>query len=145
MTTKSFSVWEGPEGIKEYIEAVSGCKPYSGAGICPRIHKKTTILRSVDDTPYYKDDLTNVQNPKYTLFGHSGDQDENEKQFNEPLLNQAKTENIYLYRVTKDKKKKEYIWYGRYTIKEKNVVSHIGKDGNDRNIIVLTLDRCLEL
>ena len=40
----------------------------------------------MDDTDYYADDMSDVNKPKYTLFGHNGDQDENEKRFNEPLL-----------------------------------------------------------
>jgi hypothetical protein len=87
-----FSKWKGPEGIEQYIINQTGCKPYSGAGINPRINKKTTILKSVDDTYYYDDDMSDINNPKYTLFGHNGDQNINEQKFNEPLLNKNKTE-----------------------------------------------------
>lgn len=73
---------------KQFIQT-TGCKPFSGAGINPRVDKKTTILRSVDRT--YDDDMSDPDNIEYTLFGHNGDQDENEKQFNEPLLNKDKT------------------------------------------------------
>ena len=136
-----FSKWEGPEGIKNYIIEQTGCKPYSGAGINPRIAKKTTILKSVDDTYYYDDDMNDINNPKYTLFGHRGDQDENEKRFNEPLLNNNKTEHIYLYRVKKSKNKTEYLWYGKYKIIEKTNKRHQDKDRNMRTIIVLSLKR----
>ena len=141
MTIISFSKWYGADGIEQFIINQTGCKPYSGAGINPRIDKKTTILKSVDDTYYYDDDMGDINNIKYTLFGHNGDQDENEKRFNEPLLNTDKTQNIYLYRVRKDGKKKEYLWYGKYVIIDKNKKMHIGKDNIMRNIIVLSLKK----
>jgi len=78
-----------------------------------------TKLKSVDDTYYYDDDMSDINNIKYTLFGHNGDQDENEKKFNEPLLNQNKTQNIYLYRVKKNGKKMVKKWniYGMVNMK----------------------------
>jgi len=136
-----FSKWGGPEGIENYIIQQTGCKPYSGAGINPRIEKKTTILKSVDDTYYYADDMSDIINQKYTLFGHNGDQTENEKRFNEPLLNKKKKEHIYLYRVTKNGKKTEYLWYGKYVIDEINNKVHPGMDKTIRTIIVLSLKR----
>ena len=69
--TKRFSKWGGVDGIEEYIKKVTGCKPFSGAGINPRLNKKTTILKSVDGTYYYDDDMSDVNNIKYTLFGHN--------------------------------------------------------------------------
>ena len=137
----SFSKWSGPEGIEQFIINQTGCKPYSGAGINPRIEKKTTILKSVDNTYYYDDDMSDINNIKYTLFGHNGDQDENEKKFNEPLLNADKTQNIYLYRVKKIVKKNEYIWYGKYEIVDRNNKLHIGKDNIMRKIIILSLKK----
>ncbi len=53
-------------------------------------NKKTTLLKSVDNT-YYQDDMSDIDHIKYTLFGHNGNQDENEKKFNEPLLNKDST------------------------------------------------------
>ena len=138
MSEISFTKWSGPEGIEQFIINQTGCKPYSGAGINPRVQKKTTILRSVDDTYYYDDNMSDINNVKYTLFGHNGDQDENEKKFNEPLLNPDKTHNIYIYRVNQNDKNK-YIWYGKYEIIDKNIKQHIGKDYIMRNIIVLSL------
>jgi hypothetical protein len=137
-----FSKWGGPTGIETYITEQTGCKPFSGAGINPRIDKQTTLLRSVDDTAYYDDDMSDINNPKYTLFGHNGDQDENEKKFNEPLLNKNKTKHIYLYRVIKkNKKETEYVWYGKYEIIGKNNKRHQGKDTLLRTIVVLSLKR----
>jgi len=141
MSVITFSKWYGPDGIEKFIIDRTGCKPYSGAGISPRKNKETTILKSVDDTYFYDDDLSNINNVKYTLFGHNGDQSENEKKFNEPLLNKNKTQHIYLYRVRKNNKKTEYIWYGKYEIVEKNTKSHIGEDYIMRNIIILSLKK----
>lgn len=109
MSIISFTKWYGPECMEKFIINETGCKPYSGAGINPRVKKKTTILRSVDDTYFYDDDISDINNVKYTLFVHNGDQDENETKFNEPLLNPDKTHNIYIYRVKKTTKNK-YIW-----------------------------------
>ena len=96
----------------------------------------------MDDTYYYDDDMSDIYNPKYTLFGHNGDQDENEKRFNEPLLNKNKTEHIYLYRVVKKNgKKTEYLWYGKYEIVGTNNKLHQGKDKMIRTIMVLSLKR----
>jgi hypothetical protein len=139
MTTITFSKWSGTDGIETFIINQTGCKPYSGAGINPRIEKKTTILKSVDNTYYYDDDMSDINNIQYTLFGHNGDQDETEKKFNEPLLNINKTQKIYIYRVRKNGKKTEYIWYGKYEIIDKHDKQHIGKDYNTRNIIILSL------
>ena len=136
---KHFSKWNGPEGMEQYIINQTGCKPYSGAGINPRVKKKTTLLKSVDDTYYYDDDLSDISNVKYTLFGRKGDQDENEVKFNEPLLNKDKTQHIYLYRV--NKVKKEYTWYGKYEMIDKYKKLHIDEDRNMRNIIILNLKK----
>ena len=141
MSGITFEKWSGPEGIEQFIINQTGCKPYSGAGINPRVEKKTTILKSVDNTYNYDDDMSVIDNVKYTLFGHNGDQSENEKKFNEPLLNRNKTENIYLYRVKTTGKKTEYVWYGKYEIAETNKKQHVGKDNNMRNIIVLSLKK----
>jgi hypothetical protein len=132
--------WLGPGGMKELILEKTGCTPYTGAGINFRKDKHLTILKSVDNTPYYDDDLEDPNTPEYTLFGHDGDQDENERKFNEPLLNKSKTKDIYLYRQTN----KEYIWYGKYEIIGKKVKSHRNKNNDHmRNIIILILKRCV--
>jgi hypothetical protein len=141
MSTTLFTCWGGPDGICNFIYQQTGCKPYSGAGINPRPKDKTTILKSVDDTYYYDDNLDDVYNVKYTLFGHNGDQDEDERRFNEPLLNENKTQNIYLYRVVKNEKKTHYLWYGKYIIEGKISKTHVGKDMIHRKIIVLSLKK----
>ena len=140
MNTISFNKWSGNDGIEKFIINKTGCKPFSGAGINHRIQKKTTILKSVDGTYFYDDDLNDSNQVRYTLFGHNGDQDPDEKRFNEPLLNGDKTEHIYLYRVKKSREDK-YVWYGKYEIVDKMVKQHIGKDYNMRNIILLSLKR----
>jgi len=137
----TFTQWSGENGIEKYIINKTGCKPFSGAGINPRIDKKTTILRSVENTYYYHDDTSNINIVKYTLFGTIGNQDENEKIFNEPLLNINKTKHIYLYLVRPTNKQHKYVWYGKYIIIDKEIKIHTGKDKILRNIIVLTLKK----
>tara|TARA_B110001469_G_scaffold122599_2_gene133498 strand:- start:1727 stop:2161 length:435 start_codon:yes stop_codon:yes gene_type:complete len=141
MSGKQFLKWGGENGILNFIINTTGCKPFSGAGINYRREYKTTILKSVDNTYYYDDNMSDINNVEYTLFGHNGNQDENEKRFNEPLLNSQKTKNIFLYRVKMNGNKKIYIWYGKYEIVNKVKKLHQGKDKNERNIIVLSLKK----
>ena len=123
--------------IKKFIQDETGISIYQ-RGICYRIDEKTCILLSVDQVDYYDDDFTDINNIKYTLAGKSGNQDEKNKlNGNEQLLNINKTENIYVYR----KNEIGFLWYGKYKIIDRNNKLHIGEDGKDRNIIVLTLRR----
>jgi hypothetical protein len=131
-----FTKWNG---LNEYSMRTTGCNLYSGVGICRKNHNKTSILRSVDNTLCYDDDLMDINNPQYTLFGHYGDQDINEPKYNEPLLNTNKTEHIYLYRVRMNGKKKEWLWYGKYEIENYYRKFHPGKDNIMRRIIMLSL------
>ena len=43
MSVISFTKWSGPEGIEQFIINKTGCKPYSGAGINPRVKKNYNI------------------------------------------------------------------------------------------------------
>ena len=128
--------------IKNKIKE-TGVKPFPGSGIKNYCKEETTILRSVDNTYYYDDKLRDddYQKVEYTLFGHNGDQNENEKKFNEPLLNPDKIKHIYLYRVKTNEKKKEYLWYGKYKIVGKYNKLHQGKDNIMRTIIILKLNQ----
>jgi hypothetical protein len=137
----SFSKWSGEGGLEQFIINQTGCKPYNGEGINIRAEKKTAILKSADNTDFYADDLSDINNVKYTLFGHNGNQDENEKRYNEKLLNKNKTQNIYVYRSKKSGRKTEYVWYGKYEIIDKHSKLHIGKDRTMRNIIILSLKK----
>ena len=105
--------------------------------------ERVAILRSTDNTPYYNDDLSDPEWVNYTLQGLNGDQDEDQKKYNEPLLNATKTEHIYLYRHFKKngKVKKEYSWYGKYEIVGQKNKEWPGKDNITRTIIVLLLKR----
>merc|ERR1711991_1008630 len=141
MPTKSFSKRNGENGILNYINERTDCKPFSGAGINIRYNNKTAILRSVDNTYYYDDDLTSEYNVQYTLFGHDGDQNINEKRFNKPLLDSNNIEHIFLYRFIPGKKIKEYIWYGKYRIVNMFSKIHIGKNNMNRKIIILNLQK----
>jgi len=143
-----FTKWND---MVKYIKGLTGCTPFSGSGICIRKKNNTAILRSVDNTPFYKDNLDNIKSVNYTLFGQENDQDINEPRFNAPLMN---AKNIYLYRVTKKeienvtkkgkkskKIKQVYQWYGKYKIDTQNTIqNHPDKNGNPRKIIVLTLN-----
>ena len=136
----------------KHIKSETGCVPFSGSGICIRKKNNTAILRSVDNTTFYKDDLDNIDRVKYTLYGQEKDQDINEKRFNAPLMT---AKNIYLYRVTKKiietvtkkgkkskKTKQVYQWYGKYEIFGQDTIdNHPDKNGNLRKIIVLSLNR----
>ena len=139
MPTKSFSRWNGENGILHYIKTRTNCNPFSGCGINIRYNKETAILRSVDNTYYYDDDLTDEDIVQYTLFGHNGDQYINEKKFNKALLDNNKIKNIYLYRCIYGGKIKEYIWYGKYEIIGMFYKQHQGKDNIQRRIILLNL------
>jgi hypothetical protein len=131
---KMENVYRDWSGIKQRIIAETRCRPYAGVGIFRS--NINAILRSVDNTPYYDDNLDDMDNPKYTLFGHNGDQSVDERRFNAPLLNPEKTQHIYLYRMIR---KNLYIWYGKYEIVGRNTQPHQGRDGTMRNIIVLSL------
>ncbi len=140
-TTMTFSKWAGDDGFAKFVFEKTGCKAFSGAGINYRSEKSTSLLRSVDGTYYYDDNLEDVTNVEYTLFGHNGDQNEKEARFNEPLLNTNKTKHVYLYRVTMKDMKRVWVWYGKYAIVGKFVKEHEGKDYMMRNIVVLKLQR----
>jgi hypothetical protein len=141
MPVKSFSKWNGEDGILKYIESRTGCNPFSGSGINIRRDNKTAILKSVDNTYFYDDNLICEYNVQYTLFGHNGNQDINETKFNKSLLDATKIEHIYLYRFIPGKKIKEYIWYGKYEILSSFEQIHVGKDRLPRNIIILNLKK----
>lgn len=135
-----YTEWSGINGMRQRVIGETGFAPFTGVGIF--IKGSTAILRSVDDTYYYDDNLDNMDNPTYTLFGHNGDQSIDERRFNEPLLNPEKTKDIYLYRVTPNRNNR-YIWYGKYEIVGRNTQPHQGRDGTMRNIIVLSLRRII--
>lgn len=122
--------------FEKFVLEETECKLFSSQGINYRSEKRTCILRSVEDTPYYADNLENPEAPEYTLCGKIGDQDENHMN-NKNLLNASRTEKIFLFKRTKN----EWIWYGRYIIRSKFEKNHPDVNGNDRKIIVLQLER----
>jgi hypothetical protein len=140
-----YNEWSGINGMRQRVIGETGFAPFTGVGIS--IKGSTAILQSVDDTYYYDDNLDNMDNPKYTLFGPNGDQSVDERRFNEPLLNPDKTTDIYLYRRIPNRRKPNktslYIWYGKYEIVGRNTQPHRGRDGTMRNIIVLSLRRII--
>lgn len=128
-----FTNFYGENGLSDYCFSKTGCKPYSGEGIGYRKQNNTCILRSVDNTYYYCDNLDNSDLVEYTLFGHNGNQDINEIKHNKPLLNCS---NIYLYRACG---KGKWIWYGKYKIINHFEKQHIGKDGLERIVVILKM------
>jgi len=134
-----FTKFYGNDSLIEHCKKETRCNPYSGQGISYRKEYDTCILRSVDNTYYYSDNLDDIENIEYTLFGHNGDQDPDEKRYNKPLIN---CEHIYLYRVSYSRNNKPFwTWYGKYTITNRFQKNNIGKDGEMRQIIVLNLKR----
>jgi hypothetical protein len=134
-----FNKWKGQDGLNNFITNQTGCTVYTGVGINYRKENKTCVLRSADDAYFYDDNLENPKRVEYTLFGQIGDQDEEQKRFNEPLLNPDKTHHIFLYRVTSSPKK--YIWYGKYKIVDKYEKLHIDKNYQERTIVMLVLEK----
>ena len=141
----SFEKWSSKYNnnntLSDYIIKYTGCSPYSGCGIKFYRQQRVCVLRSNDNVKYYEDNLSNKDRVLFTLQGKVGNQDENEKKFNEPLLNPNKTKHIYLYRVNKNSKQNKYTWYGKYQIVDKNTKLHPDENGDDRTIIVLTLQK----
>jgi hypothetical protein len=125
--------------FEQFCLEQTGSRP-SEPGISLTLRNKTAILRSNDGTAHYPDDLSDINNPKYTLFGPSGDQSITGR-FNATLLNESKIDHVFLYRVIKKKSKKQYLWYGKYQIGEKISNNHVGLDGQMRKVILLQLKR----
>jgi len=133
----TFTKWD--DMVNHIFVETGGCKPFASEGINYRKKHKACILRSVDDTTFYDDDLSDINRVDYTLAGQSGDQCV-DSSGNRQLLN-PDLKHIYLYRVKKDGKKKTWIWYGEYTIIDKATKQHIGKDSFARKIIKISLVR----
>ena len=139
----TFPDFYGENGINLFMYGKTGCFGKTCVGISLHKKERVALLRSTDNTSYYNDDLSVPEWVEYTLQGCNGDQDEDQKKYNEPLLNATKTEHIYLYRYVKKngKVKKEYSWYGKYEIVGQKNKEWPGKDNITRTIIVLLLKR----
>jgi len=125
--------------MKDFIMSKTNCKPFTSEGINYRKEHATCILRSVDNTYFYDDDLTDKNLVDYTLQGKNGDQNPDIRN-NSSLLN-PDLKHIYLYRVKTLGNKKNWIWYGEYTIIGRTTKQHIGEDYSMREIIKLSLKR----
>lgn len=132
---KTFDRWSD---LTSYVSKNLKINLYSGVGISNR-KSGVSILRSVDDTYYYKDDLTDPENIDYTLYGLYGNQNKDELKFNKVLL--SGNRDIYVYRVFKENKKAKWIWYGKYEIE--SIFTDINPDKNfvDRVVYILRLKR----
>ena len=136
-------IYDSYTELEKKIMDDTGCKIYSGTGINNRLERESSILRSVDDTSYYKDDLSNPCNISYTLCGQIGDQDLNHM-LNKTMLDPKKIKNIYLYRkVLENGKCMGYMWYGKYELDRNNIrqVIHPDINGHQRKIYLCTLTK----
>jgi hypothetical protein len=118
------------------INGKIGFTPNPAPGIFARGDE--VVLKSVDGTSYYDDDVTNRERVIYTGFGREGDQEMSG--VNQKLLEATR---IWLYRVIPlGKHKKEYLWYGEYKIAGAPYVRrHPDINGSDRNIYLFNLKR----
>lgn len=137
MLDMEFTKWYGPDGIEQHIVKQTGCKPYCGAGINIRPKENTALLKSVDNTYYYHDDLSDINIIYYTLYGPIGDQSLDEKRYNSPLM---KSDNIYVFRHLTNK---TYMWYGKYKIFGWFNKEHVDKNYKKRTVIVLKLKKII--
>jgi hypothetical protein len=121
------------------MQLTGGKSLYSGQGIY-HFTNGISILKSVDGTPYYDDNLSNPDTILYTLYGREGDQSLSEPKFNWKLLHETRT--LYVFRVTSGTKK-SWLWYGEYTIGCEPIQpkEHIDMNGVLRTIYLLTLHR----
>jgi hypothetical protein len=119
------------------MRVTDGRSLYSGQGIY-HFTNGITILKSVDGTHYYDDNLENPEEIIYTLKGQIGNQDIYDRD-NYKLLNEVRT--IYIFRV-RGTTQKEWIWYGEYELHggltEKE---HPDAAGQPRRIYQVTLRR----
>lgn len=106
------------------------------------IHNKKndgySVLRSVRGTYYYKDDLSDCNNIKYTLSGKNGNQFTT-KGFNKVLLSKL-IHYVYLYEEFKnDENIQYYRWFGKYKKGGYYYSTCIGENGMLRDIYILKL------
>lgn len=105
-------VFDSFQGLQTFLTTRLHTTVFSGVGISNR-SDNTTILRLVDSTPYYLDEiLQDGDRLRYTLFGKIGDQDPEEARFNRPFLRPGRQ--IYAYSVSGEGADKRWIWMGRY-------------------------------
>lgn len=120
-----------------FVRNEIGVNLFNGQGIINRPNGKS-VLRSVDGTIYYADNLTNPASIQYTLFGREGDQDMNEPRFNHPLLSDPNRQ-IYVYR-RHELNGPVWTWMGRYRIVGlPRAQLHPDINGQQRIIFIITL------
>lgn len=120
----------------EFIRNQTGMNPFNGVGIQNRKDGRT-LLRSVDDTFYYADDLQNPLQIQYTLFGRHGNQDVNENRFNFCLVHEDR--DIFVYRRHQRNRQKLWTWYGQYKKVGMSQKIHPDINGQMRIIHILHL------
>lgn len=117
----------------EYQSRLTGIRrPFSGRGIFAK--GTTVILRSVDGTEYYADNLSDPKCIIYTMQGKTGDQSLENKDNRHLML----AKHIWVYRV----QRKKWIWYGLYHIESTPCATqHVGADGIMRTIYLVRLGK----
>lgn len=107
------------------------------AGIHNVRDTECSIVRSVDNTPYYRDDLDNPSLVWYTLQGKNGDQTLG-CGVNKKICMPDRT--IFLYRQSGKGKNVQYEWYGEYLRAGNPVIKyHPGEDKVMRKIYRILL------
>lgn len=119
------------------VETLIGFRPNAASGIFCK--GTVAVLRSVDGTPHYHDEL-NYEMVDYMLHGPIGDQSL-ETRSNKMFL--RATEH-YVYRVQLlSNNTKRYIWYGKYLREgDIRVERHVDITGCERRVYVQRLVRC---
>ena len=108
------------------------------AGIHNKKRYGYSVLRSVRGTSYYKDNLSDCDNIKYTLSGKNGNQITT-KGINKVLLSNS-IHYVYLYEEFKnDDNIQYYKWFGKYEKQGWYSSSCCGENGILRDIYILKL------
>jgi hypothetical protein len=93
-----------------YIAQQTGRRPFPSKGIIPYTNGNI-LLRSVEPTPYYADDLTQLDRVLYTAEGRVGNQS---LRTCGNLAIQEKGRRIFLLEVTTEGRHTRWIWHGEY-------------------------------
>jgi hypothetical protein len=106
------------------------------AGIHNRQPEKISFLRSVRNTDYYQDDLSNQNHIKYTLCGKIGNQ---KILRSNRVLTSDNIEYVYVYEEFMENEEKKYKWFGKYLKGPLETMMHPDFAGNIRIIYRLNL------
>lgn len=112
-------------------EQMGGYKPFSGQGI-RNYSNGTSLVRSVDPTPFYANNLSDLSRIAYTAEGQVGNQSLRTRG-NRGL--QEPGRRIFLLEVKKEGKHTRWIWHGEYVFRgEIEEMQHPDRNGAMRTI-----------